>query len=139
MTTWGKGRLVTDAEIPASACVSVDSIIDLTDKLREDGTLDNWTPGPGKWKVQRIGYMSQMSSTGGGLQADKFSADAARIVFQSWFGEFQKRIAEGKQLVKVKIDKPYYMGVYEVTQSQWKKVMGTNPSVFQGDKVKDDG
>jgi formylglycine-generating enzyme required for sulfatase activity len=38
----------------------------------------------------------------------------------------------------VKIDKPYYMGTTEVTQGQWKKVMGTNPSYFQGDKVKDD-
>ena len=30
------------------------------------------------------------------------------------------------------------MGKTEVTQAQWMKVMGTNPSVFQGDKVKDD-
>ena len=28
---------------------------------------------------------------------------------------------------KVRITKPYYIGVYEVTQSQWKKVMGTEP------------
>ena len=38
----------------------------------------------------------------------------------------------------VKIEKRFYMGKTEVTQAQWKKVMGTNPSVFQGDKVKDD-
>lgn len=33
----------------------------------------------------------------------------------------------------VTIEESYYMGVYEVTQGQWKKVMGTNPSFFQGD------
>lgn len=35
----------------------------------------------------------------------------------------------------VSISKPYYLGKYEVTQGQWKKVMGSNPSHFQGDKV----
>jgi sulfatase modifying factor 1 len=36
------------------------------------------------------------------------------------------------------IARPYYIGKYEVTQAEWKKVMGSNPSVFQGSKVKDD-
>lgn len=39
----------------------------------------------------------------------------------------------------VKIERPYYIGKYEVTQAQWKKVMGSNPSLFQGAKVTDDG
>ncbi len=38
----------------------------------------------------------------------------------------------------VKLTKAYYIGKYEVTQAQWKQVMGNNPSTFQGDKVKDD-
>lgn len=37
----------------------------------------------------------------------------------------------------VTIRKPYYIGKFEVTQAQWKQVMGTNPSAFQGDVVKD--
>lgn len=37
----------------------------------------------------------------------------------------------------VHLDKPYYVGKYEVTQAQWKIVMGNNPSYFQGSKVKD--
>jgi len=36
----------------------------------------------------------------------------------------------------VTIEQPYYMGVHEVTQQQWKTVMdGSNPSFFQGDRV----
>ena len=31
---------------------------------------------------------------------------------------------------QVKISAPFYLGRYEVTQSQWKKVMGTSPSEF---------
>jgi hypothetical protein len=92
MTTWGWSRLATDAEVPASACVPLSSVVDLTDKMQEDGTVANWTPGPGTWKVQRIGYTTQLNSTGGGLHCDKLSADAARIVFDSWFGEIRKRI-----------------------------------------------
>jgi len=35
---------------------------------------------------------------------------------------------------RVRIDHPFYMGKYEVTQAQWKRVMsGQNPSHFQGD------
>lgn len=36
---------------------------------------------------------------------------------------------------QVNIEKPFYMGRFEVTQEQWEKVMGRNPSFFQGDKV----
>jgi formylglycine-generating enzyme len=39
---------------------------------------------------------------------------------------------------QVTIAKPFYIGKFEVTQAQWNKVMGKNPSVFQGSKVTDD-
>jgi formylglycine-generating enzyme len=39
---------------------------------------------------------------------------------------------------KVEIRKGYYIGKYEVTQGEYKKVTGKNPSVFQGDRVTDD-
>jgi len=31
--------------------------------------------------------------------------------------------------------KSYHIGKFEITQAQWKKVMGNNPSFFQGNKV----
>ena len=36
---------------------------------------------------------------------------------------------------EVTISRDYYLGVHEVTQAQYKKVMGKNPSHFQGDQV----
>lgn len=36
---------------------------------------------------------------------------------------------------EVTISKDYYLGVYEVTQAQYEKVMGRNPSHFKGDIV----
>jgi len=38
----------------------------------------------------------------------------------------------------VEIQNAFYIGKFEVTQAQWKKVMGANPSVFQGHKIRDD-
>jgi|SRR5580700_3801238 sulfatase modifying factor 1 len=35
---------------------------------------------------------------------------------------------------KVTLTKGFYMGVYTVTQEQWKEVMGNNPSSFKGEK-----
>ncbi len=36
---------------------------------------------------------------------------------------------------RVKISNAFYMGKYEVTQKQWRDVMGTNPSNFKGDNL----
>ena len=33
----------------------------------------------------------------------------------------------------VRISKPFYLGIHEVTQGQWETVMGHNPSRFKGD------
>jgi formylglycine-generating enzyme required for sulfatase activity len=38
-----------------------------------------------------------------------------------------------KPVHRVTITKGFYMGVYPVTQGQWQKVMGDNPSHFKGD------
>jgi formylglycine-generating enzyme required for sulfatase activity len=39
---------------------------------------------------------------------------------------------------EVTISRDYYLGAYEVTQGQYEKVMGENPSYFQGAKVAGD-
>lgn len=57
-----------------------------------------------------------------------------------------EQLAEANRLIEaattpgfaVTIDRPYYIGRYEVTQAEWKRVMGPNPSVFQGDTVTGD-
>jgi sulfatase modifying factor 1 len=33
---------------------------------------------------------------------------------------------------RVRLDRPYYIGKYEVTQAQWTQVMSDNPSIFRG-------
>jgi formylglycine-generating enzyme required for sulfatase activity len=52
-------------------------------------------------------------------------------------GEFQMGSANGSDdehpVHTVRISKPFYLGIYEVTQGQWEAVMGNNPSQFKGD------
>jgi formylglycine-generating enzyme required for sulfatase activity len=55
-------------------------------------------------------------------------------------GTFQMGSAKGVQgpseepVHKVTITKPFYLGKYLVTQEQWERVMGSNPSSFKGAK-----
>jgi formylglycine-generating enzyme required for sulfatase activity len=52
-------------------------------------------------------------------------------------GEFQMGSANGsddeRPVHTVRISKPFYLGLHEVTQGQWETVMGSNPSKFKGD------
>ncbi len=54
-------------------------------------------------------------------------------------GEFMMGSNDGdsdeKPVHKVKLSKGFYMGIYEVTQAQYRAVMGTNPSEFKGDNL----
>jgi formylglycine-generating enzyme required for sulfatase activity len=46
--------------------------------------------------------------------------------------ESEEERQKDKTQHEVTIRKDYYLGVYEVTQAQYEKVMGKNPSYFQG-------
>lgn len=47
-------------------------------------------------------------------------------------GSVNSNFDEEKPAHKVTISRDYWMGKYEVTQAQWKAVMGNNPSFFSG-------
>jgi formylglycine-generating enzyme required for sulfatase activity len=46
---------------------------------------------------------------------------------------FEKAVADEFPRHQVKISKPFYLGVCEVTQKEWTAVMGNNPSIFKGE------
>jgi len=57
-------------------------------------------------------------------------------------GEFYMGSEESddeKPVHKVKINNPFYLGTYPVTQREWKAVMGDNPSDFKGDDLPVEG
>ena len=108
---WAISRRTTAADVPDDVCIPLANIIDLSGRLRPDGTLD-WSPPPGRWRLLRIGYTttgSQNSAAGGaqGLECDKLSAVAATLQFQSWLGQALARVGPrlaGKVLHGVHVD-----------------------------------
>jgi formylglycine-generating enzyme required for sulfatase activity len=55
---------------------------------------------------------------------------AGRFTMGAPSGEKHRRPGEAPQH-SVQIKRPFYMGVYEVTQAEFKKVMGSNPSLYK--------
>jgi formylglycine-generating enzyme required for sulfatase activity len=53
--------------------------------------------------------------------------------------ESEKKRSTTELQHEVTISKDYYLGIYEVTQKQFQKVMGKNPSRFQGSEFQGDG
>ena len=80
--------------------------------------------------VSKYGFIEKYIKPGDKVDVPVFSDEeyekANELAKKSWTNGFT-----------VYVDKPYYMGKYEVTQAQWKKMMGNNPSYFQGTKVSD--
>ena len=90
------------------------------------------------WDTLKTGTVTEGNIIGG-LNSILPQPNLARVVFSAEQYKYAQEHAKSDATAgfMVKINKPYYIGIYEVTQAQWEKVMGTNPSVFQGDKVND--
>ena len=67
---------------------------------------------------------------GGGMKMEFVLIHPGKFMMGS-----EKGWPDAKPVHEVTITKPFYMGVYEVTQAQWKAVMGHNPSYFKGDDL----
>ncbi len=71
---------IADPQTPPQFIVPRSNVIDLTARMKPDGTLD-WTPPPGNWMVLRIGYSLTGHENGPapaeatGLEVDKFNRD----------------------------------------------------------------
>jgi hypothetical protein len=70
------------------------SVVDLSARLRPDGTLD-WTPPPGRWTVLRMGYSltgvtnHPASPEGTGLEVDKLSGPDVRAYMAHYLDLYQ--------------------------------------------------
>lgn len=72
-------------------------------------------------------------------KSDRKSAPKNREQLPDADYELAEKLAKEDALpgFEVEIKKPFYIGKFEITQAQWKAVMGSNPSYFQGNKVND--
>jgi hypothetical protein len=79
----------TGQEAHAGEVVAANSILDLTDRLKPDGTLD-WEAPPGDWTVLRLGRILSLKAnapaapSGCGLECDKYNPAAVDLHWKSF-------------------------------------------------------
>ncbi len=83
--------------IAASDAVPRGGIVDLTKRMRSDGSVD-WTPPAGRWIVLRFGYSltgrpnHPASRAGTGLEVDKLSRTHVRTYMEKYLAEYEKTL-----------------------------------------------
>lgn len=105
-----------------AAGVDPRKVIDLTSRLRPDGTLD-WTPPPGHWRIVRLGATlvgktnHPASPEATGLEVDKYDAAAVRRYLDSYLGTY--RDAVGPQLIGKRGIRALMSDSIEVGPANW--------------------
>jgi len=119
-SVWRVSKRSTEMEIAKSLCVPLNKIINLTAKLKPDGTL-NWKAPKGNWTILRVGHTStgHTNATGGGgtgLECDKFNPDAVKLQFDKWYGEALKH--GGPEIAK-KVLSVFHVDSWECGSQNW--------------------
>lgn len=77
--------------------VAKSDVIDLTSRMRPDGTLD-WTPPPGRWVVLRFGYSllgitnHPATAEATGLEVDKLNGQDVRQYMENYLDSYKKTV-----------------------------------------------
>jgi hypothetical protein len=83
--------------VEASDAIRKADIVDLTSKMRPDGTLD-WTPPQGHWVVMRFGYSltgvtnHPASPEGTGLEVDKLSREDVKEYMNTYLDNYKSAV-----------------------------------------------
>jgi hypothetical protein len=104
--------------VPAADAVRKADVIDLTRRMRADGTLV-WTPPAGRWIVLRIGYSltgarnSPASPEATGLEVDKLNPAHVRAYFDNYLGQYKDTVGDlmGKRGLQYVITDSWEAGV----------------------------
>ncbi|MFM2372668.1 MAG: hypothetical protein RIS85_2390, partial [Pseudomonadota bacterium] len=128
---------------PDAATVGVDParIINLTDKMKADGTLD-WTPPKGNWRIIRLGS-SLLGTTNHpappeatGLEVDKFDGAAVRRYLEHYIGMYKDAAGAdlvGKRGVRAILTDSIEVGAANWTPKmveQFKRLRGYDPTPY---------
>ena len=84
----------TTPPAPAADAIRRADVIDVTSKMRPDGTLD-WTPPAGRWAILRLGYSllgitnHPASPEATGLEVDKLSRTYVKNYFDKYLDQYK--------------------------------------------------
>jgi hypothetical protein len=122
---------------PAEGVIGRDQIIDLTEKMAADGTLE-WTPPAGKWLVYRFGHTTMGALTQPnqweimGLECDKMSEKAVEFHLGHVIGKLKEHLGPlvGTGLQHILLDS------YEAGTPSWTPLMPQEFSKRRGYEIK---
>jgi len=92
---------ITDPKVAPEFVVPQTEVIDLSGKMKDDGSLD-WTPPAGKWNVLRIGYSLTGHENGPapveatGLEVDKLNRDFVKNYVDRYLKMYADAVGEDK-------------------------------------------
>lgn len=109
-------------DVPDMDGVDPGRVIDLTQRMRPDGTLD-WTPPPGQWRVVRLGTSllgttnHPASPEATGLEVDKYDGAAVRRYMNTYLDTY--RDAVGDDLIGAKGVRALVTDSFEAGDANW--------------------
>lgn len=118
--------------------VATSNVIDLTSKMRADGTLD-WTPPKGHWRVLRLGYTltgktnHPATPEATGLEVDKLDGDAVQRYAETYLGMYRDAAGPdrlGARGVRALLTDSTEVGAFNWTPkmiSEFKRLRGYDP------------
>lgn len=121
---WDEPHLQTLPSVAIDPALAIDpaQVIELTDKLREDGTLD-WTAPAGDWLIMRMGY-SLTGETNGpaapdatGLEVDKLNKDHVRKYMENYLSAYDDAL--GPDLIGTRGLTHLLTDSYEAGATNW--------------------
>ena len=126
--------------LPAGAAIDPSKVVDLTKRLKPDGSLQ-WDVPPGKWTIMRFGARSTGATTrpapqpGLGFESDKLDADAFDAHFENYVGKLLKKVgprAKDRGWTMLHIDS-WEMGAQNWTpkfREEFRRRRGYDPLVY---------
>ncbi len=124
--------------VPSDAAVAKFDVIDLTAKMRPDGTLD-WTPPAGHWVVLRFGYSligitnHPATAEATGLEVDKLHAAFVKDYMERYLDSYKQTVGPdliGKRGLRYVVNDSWEAGSQNWTDdmiAQFKKLRGYDP------------
>ncbi|WP_068262116.1 glycosyl hydrolase [Rubripirellula obstinata] len=129
-----RNRLMPESKtIPADAVIRAETLIDLTDRVSDEGLL-NWNAPAGQWTILRLGYTptgarNRPGVVGGqGLECDKMSRKAVDAFWKDGIDPIIQKLGPliGTAVTKCHIDS------YEVGTANWTKDFETEFKRLRG-------
>ncbi|HEU5235390.1 MAG TPA: glycosyl hydrolase [Terriglobales bacterium] len=126
-------------QVDPSVAIKKSDVIDLTSKMRPDGSLD-WTPPEGKWLILRIGYSLQgitnhpATPEATGLEVDKLDRRFVKDYFEKYLDSYKETVGAdemGKKGIQFVINDSWEAGSQNWTDNmlaQFKKLRGYDPT-----------